>query len=267
MGKILELQSFMVNNACAAETALAALLGDSLIVKNGKEGSAIKCVAMWPHISAGVGAMQVVSPLQHDSTRAFRFRVAALDPENQIPIGMSLPLSAQENLTVSALLVGGAATPQILSMLNYYEDFAEVQANLITEDELMSRVKTLTTVEATVTSTVLGQYSGAVLITAVSDLLHANVEYAILGATIGANCGSLVITAPDFANFRIGIPGNAADRGLTNNFFLNLAKRTGLPLIPVFNSANNGNIWVSITQSVLATVVPFSLILAELTKK
>jgi hypothetical protein len=264
MGKILELQSFFTAGACAAETALVANIGDSLVVKNGKEGSAIKNLAMWGHISAGAGTMQVLSPLLHDSTRAWRFRITALDPENVIPHGLALPLHAQDPLTASCLLVGGAATPQILSMLNYYEDFENVQANLITYESLLARIKQLTTVEATITATVLGQYSGAQLITAVTDLLHANTEYAIIGAQVGANCGSLVITAPDFANMRVGIPGNAADKEMTANFFANIARHTGLPVVPVFNSANDGNIWISITQSVLATVVPFNLILAEL---
>ena len=264
MGKIMEIQTFRGVNINVAGNALAAVPGDSLIVKNAKEGSRIRCIAMWGKLQLAAGYIGVLSPLLHDSTRGFRTRCQVNTPDNQIPYGVSIPLHPQDNLTVQALCVDAAADEEYVSMLNYYDDFPNVAANLIGSEALKSRIKNITTVEDTSGATAINSYSGNRVINVASDLLHANTEYALLGFEVGILCHAITVIAPDFANFRVGCPGNIVDSQLTQNWFKDLAEANGIDCIPVFNTANKGNIIIQVVQDENAVVVPFSLVLAEL---
>ena len=102
------------------------------------------------------------------------------------------------------------------------------------------------------------------LITAGSDLLKANTDYAVLGATCTVLAGALGIRSADFGNVRIAIPASPLQPDMCANYFPYLSDSIGMPAIPVFNSGNKGNIIVDAFQDENTTVVPFSLILAEL---
>jgi len=137
-------------------------------------------------------------------------------------------------------------------------------AKLIDLAELDSRMVEYVTVEDTTTATVAAAYSGARVLTAASDLLVANTDFAILGAHIGATCQVLTVRGIDLGNLRVGIPGMAGRPDLTARWFPFLTEEFGLPLIPVFNTANKNNVFIENVQDQALGAVPFALVLARL---
>ena len=269
MGKILELQSFFINGASGAGiyAPMAGVGTDSLQVKAAKSDSKIRCIAMWSQNETTLGKHEILSPMLHDSTRGYRYNVNINDPVNVIPKGCSIPLTAGDTLTV-AETASVAGEGNLLHMLNLYDDLGSSEANLIKFDELKTRQVALTTIDNTITPAAEQVYSAPQLINAGSDLLHPGTEYALLGASVAVTNGALCITAPDFGNFRIGLPANVLGKLNNSSFFVDLAQNLDEACIPVINSDNKGNIIITIIQAMAAlTATPFHLYLAQLSKK
>lgn len=233
MGKALEVVTVVATPATSS-TAVA-LTGNSLTVRDAPANKPIWMVAAWTTRQAN-GQSSIVSPLLHDSAVGIT-QVGGTTPQQLFRV-WAQRLHPQD--TLSVLITGGAAGDLAhLSWLAYYEDLPGVSARLITYDELMRRgedlygfTNTITTVSTT------GQYTGAEAINVEIDQLKANREYAILGGAFHTATPHVVgYSGVDFGNLRVGWPG-LSDNYNTNNWFADLAKLTGLPLIPVFNASN-----------------------------
>jgi len=216
----------------------AAVTGNSLIVRDTDKAAFL--MGLW-QTRTGEGNTQIVSPLLHDNLVGIQMR-----GEAGLQIGftsLKTPLIGQDQLTVT--LIGSAAAIEHSSWLNYYEQLPGVDANLISYEELDRRGVDITSVLNTVTPGTTA-FGTQVAINATNDQLKANTEYAIIGATTedgAATVGTHAIryTSSDFGNLGVGLPGNAIFPGATldsREWFMDLAMRTGLPCIPVFNSAN-----------------------------
>ena len=101
--------------------------------------------------------------------------------------------------------------------------------------------------------------------------MKANTDYALVGylvspvagQTVG-ECGCVRWRGVDTGNLGVGGPGSDTDRWLTSQWFLWLSERTGLPLVPVFNSANRAGILLDIAQDENGVDVLVTSIFAEL---
>jgi len=82
--------------------------------------------------------------------------------------------------------------------------------------------------------------AGGELITADSDLLIANRDYALLGATCRTRVHCIALSGPDTGNDKIGVPGMLRAE-VASQFFRLLSIAHGLPLIPVINSGNKSS--------------------------
>ena len=100
-------------------------------------------------------------------------------------------------------------------------------------------------------------------INATEDNLHANTDYAVLGYTIDVACIAVGIKGIDTSNLRVCGPGSTSSIA-TGDYFWENALRENLPMIPVFNSANNAATFVS-ALSVAAAASKVILNCAELT--
>ena len=114
----------------------------------------------------------------------------------------------------------------------------------------MDRVEMLklTTIQATLTGAAAG-YTGSELITAESDLLQANRDYAVLGITSNVPCGSVFIVGPDTGYQKAAVPGGVSEADYGRDWFCALARSFGLPLIPVINSGNKASTFLGFTQN------------------
>lgn len=259
----LEIIGFSATAPGPTGASASAFTGDSLTVKNSRDGARILTVGQLM-LNQTAGFQQIVHPSGHDTTRGYRQRANNILSHSGMPFGFAMPLQAQELL---AITVAGSATAGDVEqggLLIFYEDSPFINANLITLDTLKSRTQDITTVAQSITTTAGPGWTGSAAINAQSDLLRANTDYAILGLLTSTRALAVGVRAPDFGGQRVGIPCEPSMPEVCQNWFPMLAKETGLPLIPVFNSANRANVLIDAAVDENAAAQSVSLILAQL---
>jgi len=234
----------------------APLTGDSLTIKNGQ--GKIRLLSAWATRQVA-GFSQIVVPSGHDTTRNWRAGVAAAAGQLTLPLGVSMNFDAQE---VIASTIAGSNTAGDIeqdSFLIWYENFPGINMRTLAADAVDKRTKKLCTIESSIAAVATGQYVSEA-ITADSDLLQANTDYAVMGMSSRTAAHNLTLQAPDFGNARVACPGNLRPE-LTNQWFMVLSRAHGLPLVPVFNSGNKAqvNIGFSADENAAATVVTLYL--------
>jgi hypothetical protein len=252
----------LTTQATAASTGAAATAntGDSLVIKNGK--GVIKSLCSWASRQVA-GFTQTIVPSSHDTTRGYRAGCPIGTGLMTVPLGLSLEFSGQE--TIAQTIAGSAVAGDIEldSHLLFYADFPGIQMRSISDAQLRSRMDMLLSVESSIAAVATGQYSEEA-ITADSDLLRANRDYAVIGMTSRTAAHALTLKAPDFGNARIGVPG-ALRPELGAQFFAMLSRIHGLPVIPVFNSGNKAQVSVGFCadENAAATLVTLHLALLK----
>ena len=159
------------------------------------------------------------------------------------------PISPQKLIAQDTLVVEqtGSATSgdlEEVGMLIYYADLPGIESRFISPEDLKSKMINIMCVENTLALGTSGDYSGEEAINSEFDQLKANTDYALLGYNVSVICNAVRWRGSDLGNLGIGGPGNAANKFLTSRWFIWLSQKTGIPLIPVFNSANKNAILV-----------------------
>lgn len=240
--------AFTVTNPGGGGAAAAAVAGDSLTVKNNRGVSGPRILDFYGQ-QATAGFQQIVFPSGHDTTRGYRVGQIPDDTYPHIPVGLSIPITAQETITVT--VAGGAAETDVGSMLIHYPDLPGIDQRVLTWSQLDDRYEQVTTIFAAVTSGA-GAWGTAVAINAGTDLLKANRDYAVLGITSTVDQLCIAVTGPDTGNVRIGAPGSNQNTDEASSYFSTISREQGRALIPVINSGNKNSTFI---QSVAATAV------------
>lgn len=261
MGAALEVISGNVLNPGAALTALTPNTGDSFSVRNFDSPGRAALIDMWG-LSATAGIARVRSPRLHDNVQGIRCKVLAATPQPLLPDWVQQSLYAQDTLILEQS--GGGAETDGFSILNYYSDLPGANARLYDWPTIAARIRNFLTNEVSLVSGAsLMNYSGSVAVNSSFDLLKANTDYAILGYLTDTSVATIGIRGPDTSNFRVGGPGTNA-RVDTRDWFVRMSVNNGLPLIPVFNSANKAGTLVDVVHNTNAITTVCELILAEL---
>jgi hypothetical protein len=238
---------------------------DSLTIKNSLTAGMI--LAIWAQQQAD-GFVQITKPSGHDTTRGWRQVVDAATISNLLAGGFSLDVEPQELLSV---LIAGSATGGVVEnafMQVLYEDLPGVNSRMIGWEEAMERTEwsKLLTIQCTLTGAAAG-YTGEELITAESDLLMANRDYAVLGMTTNVEVGALYIYGPDTGYQRAAVPGGISEADYGRDWFCSLARAYGMPLIPVINSGNKQSTRIGFVQNENNVSPEVSISLALLDKQ
>lgn len=268
MGKALELvTSFSTAPGVAAFAATVACSGNSLQVRSADMKSKVWLLNTWANNQVA-GQWRIRSPRLHDAVNGMRFRAkaAGVFPLLSGSIAGGLPqfLIPQDTLTVEN--EGSAVGGQIESgsMLLYYENLPGVSARLIDNPTLLRFGVNITTIQASIVTVITGQYGGGVLVNAATQNLKANTDYALLGGQVDTRCTAVRATGVDFGSLGVGFPGETSIADETVGWFQDLAVNFGLPLIPVFNSANFGGITVDIQTNQAGGTMIADLVCVEL---
>lgn len=263
MGRALEIISGLVTAPGGTLTPLTMAAGNSATVRNANLASRIALLQTWATNQAE-GIWRIRSPKLHDNVQGIRFRSPAGINLPQLTPGTWQRLFAQDNLTLE--LSGSAVGGEIeqAALLLWYEDLPGAQSRLISIPELLSRTVNSWTTEVPITPGAGGNFSGQVAINSAFDNFKANTDYALVGFEVDVLCHAVRFTSPDFANLGVGGPGNLNSRHLTTRWFFHLTEQLGIPLIPVFNSANKNGTLVDIAQNQAAAAVNVTAILHEL---
>lgn len=270
MGAALEILCGQVTAPDTTLTALTMNAGNSLTVRNAPISSKPKLLTAWVDVQLR-GLLRLRSPNLHDNVQGLRFGTIASEVQPLLDPMFMQPLIPQDTLV--AELSGSATAGDIESaaMLVHYDDLPGIASRLFTASDIKGRMKRLVTVENTLAFGTAGGYSGEEALNAEFDLLKANTDYALLGYNVSPIAGQTVgeclcvrYRGEATGNLGIGGPGTDSDRWLTNRWFVYLSERTGLPCIPVFNSASRAAILLDGHQDENGVDVLVTTIFAEL---
>jgi len=263
MGKAMEVIAGQATAPGAVLTPLTMNAGNSAQIRNADLASTVALLQTWARNNAA-GIWQIRSPKMHDNVHGLRYRIPAASPQPLIVPALWEHLIPQDTLILE--LSGSAVGGQIeqAAMLHYYNDLPGSAARLITPAELKQRTVNMWTNEIPIAPGVLGGYSGQVAINSVFDQFKANTDYALVGYQVDVACTVVGFTSPDFANLRVGGPGLLTARWLTSRWFIHLSEEHGIPLIPVFNSANKFATLVDVMQDQAGAAVNVTALLHEL---
>jgi len=237
----IELVTASATAAATTGAAAAALTGDTLQIKNGKN---IDIIAAWQtNQTAGFG--QLIFPTAHETTRGYRANAPVGVNPSLFSFGSRIRVEAQETLAPLIAATAVAGDVENVSYLIRYNDSPGMDANLITPAEVMRRTEKWTSIENSLASTAGPSYGTPETFVADSDLLKANRDYAILGMTPRTAAHAVYAQTPDSGNVRFGCPGFLRPE-ITSQWFMLLSRIHDEPLVPVFNSAGKGNCFVGV---------------------
>ncbi len=244
----LELITAFTTAAGAAGTAAAPFTGDSLTIKNSK--SRARLLAVWAQSQAD-GFVQITKPSGHDTTRGWRQVVDSANIMNLLAGGVALDVEPQELLSI--LIAGSAVAGDVenLMLQVLYDDLPGVAGRFFDWETLLEKGEQakMNTIQATLTGAASGAYTGSELITAESNLLMANRDYAVLGITSNIPCGAVFIQGPDTGYQKCAVPGGVSEADYGRDWFCALSRAFGEKLIPVINSGNKESTYFGFVQN------------------
>lgn len=269
-GAALEIISGAVTGPGAVFTAWTVNAGNSLAIRSAPLDKKVWLLEKWAFNDTAAGVLRVRSPRLHDNVQGIRSRVTNNNTE---PLLSGLAAYAQrQRLIPQDILIaeqtGSAANIDTGHLLVYYEELPGIQARLIDPATMMASAVNRIGQEVSITTTAAsGAYTGQVAINSTFDNFKANTDYAILGAMVDTRVGAVRIQGADVGNLGIGIPGEPTQRHLMSNYFVRISTIFGLPLIPVFNSANKSAILVDATGHTAAVTSVVTFYMVELAPK
>ena len=194
------------------------------------------------------GFFQAILNSQHDTTRNYRFNVAAATMAFQL--AWDLPSLCNPNETIVPTLSGSnvASDVETACILMEYEELGGMEGAYIGAKELADRFSGIqTTVDMPLTGAAAG-WTGAAAIDSVTRLLRAGEEYAVLGITTDVACAAVAIQGPCTGNYRFGFPGDTTQIERQHQLYKLASALSGTPMIPVLNASDAGSTQLSFLQ-------------------
>jgi hypothetical protein len=266
----LEIVSGSVTGAGSTLTAWTVNAGNSLQIRSANPAKNIWLMEKWAYNDTAAGELRIRSPRLHDNVQGIRTRVVNNDTEPLFS-GAAMPGHRQKLYAQDILIAeqtGSAANIDTGHILVYYEDLPGAVARFIDAPTLIAAQANRLGQEVTVTTTAAsGAYTGQVAINSTFDNFKANTDYALLGIMTDTRVGTIRIQGVDTGNLGIGVPGEPTQRHVGSNWFVRLSQAFGVPLIPVFNSANKAAILIDATGHTAAVTAVLTLYMVELVAK
>lgn len=237
MGKAIQVVTGFVTAPSTTLTAVTLGAGDSLAVRNGREGTDIRLLNAWID-SQTAGYLQVKSPLFHDNVNGIKLFSTASEVYPLLEDSNGQILKPNDLLQMNISGSGTSGDIETGVLLIYYDDLPGTDANLATWQQVYPRIESYMTSQNTLALGTAGGYSGSQVITTTDNQWKANRDYALVGYLSSVECAVIRWTGPDTGNLGVGGPGNETNKNITRNWFVNLALTSGKPCIPIINAAN-----------------------------
>jgi len=227
----------------AAGSRMTMFGDDSNVLRNFKDGAKAYLLNVWGEYESDAGWGLVRSPRMHDNVNGIQ---TIWECEGNEFVHKQQELIAQDNLNIYTGVAVAENEYANVHHLIHYESLKASMGNYTTLDQLNGKLGQVMTLKHTVTPTVSINYSGGEVCITDQDEFDALKDYAFMGfrkfSGDGMSCAFL--RGHDTGNLRIGHPFTGFDQGNNEYFFFDLARKTGLPVIPIINAANKDNTFV-----------------------
>ncbi|HXG40219.1 MAG TPA: hypothetical protein VNJ28_04680 [Candidatus Limnocylindrales bacterium] len=256
-----------VNTAGASFATATPAAGDSLAVRNFPDAASAWLFGVRSQHVTSAQPFRIRSPLLHDNVQGLRFYPQETTSPGELDEATPQRLYPQDVLTVEASTAPATGVAEIV-LATYYESLPGASARLYAPGDVDGLIRAIKPVLVTLTAASLtfNAWAGAAL-DSVEALLHANTDYAVLGYTTDQPLAAVAVRGIDTANLRVSGPGTTR-HDLTRSYFRRLSYVTGLPCIPVINSANVGATFVDAIAAAAPGANPsVVLILGELAQR
>jgi len=246
-GPAMELLTGFVTAPSTTLTNLTMATGNTLVIRSANLDTEVYLLTAWTD-NQTAGQLDIRSPRLHDFVFGIRMVAPSTGPIPLFTTPFNQKLVPQDVLTVQLSGSGTAGDIETASMLIYYTSLPGVDARLADWDFVKQHGTNIMGVLNTLALGTAGGYSGQATIVATQTTFKANTDYALVGYTCDTECACIRWQGVDTGNLGVGGPGNTTLRHVTNEWFIWLSEQSGLPCIPIFNSANQGSILIDGAQ-------------------
>lgn len=262
MGALFDTAAFYVSDPSTSETAYTAASGDSL-VNRFFQAPATASLAAFDRHGTTKGVYRARSPLMYDNVKGIHIAAGAGQTIFGLQAPMVQPMYSQDTLIIEG--TGEASGYDTVLMTRYYSNFQGSDMRLYSWGTIMPLIVNLYQIEIATTSASTPVAWVDTVVTTTENLLKANTDHAVLGYTVDTAITGVALKGADTSNFRYGGPGLVISP-FTTNFFIRMCELTGLAAIPVINSANVGNTFVSTIDNGSSTSSNVTLMIAQLAR-
>lgn len=251
-----------VHNAGATATALTMAAGDSLTVRNFELPNTCRLEKV---TRAGTAASSIIinSPALYDNVKALHWITSETPSQYLFPPNQGQQLQSQDTLAVTC--TGGTNEYDLVALHLYYTGARGYSARLYMPSDIAPLIVNYTVIETDVTTPATPGTWQDTLITTTENRLKANTDHAILGFVTDVACALVGIKGAATSNLRVCGSGTGSTRD-TSKFFWLWSEQEGTPHIPVFNSADANNTYISTADVGVSTAVKTQLIVAQLSR-
>lgn len=258
MGALLVCDAGTVANPGATITAVTAGTGSTFVVRGTGTATSQQLVGV-ARGGATKGIVRVRSSYLIDNVQGLRVAAAAGVQDLVIPRTLLQNLRAQDTLICE--VTGGSSESDGVLLSTYYDSLAGASPILKMPADILGQAVELSTWQVgAAASATIGAW-GSTALNTTYDVSLANRYYAVLGYVCDTAVLGVAINGADTSNFNIGGPG-LTNPFITRSYFMDMSMQIGAPAIPVFNTANKGNVTIQVVDVAASTAVNVTLILA-----
>lgn len=251
--------------AGAFPQALAAVPGDSLVIRGTRAESKARLMALLYQSNASAQQFRVISPLLHDNVTGLTIVPGENPTQFSLPSESFVELNEQDTISFQGSC--GAATTITGALVVDYDDLRGAQADLYRWADIGPDIHYIKSVQVALAAVAVGAWTDT-LITNTENQLHADKSYAVLGYDCSAPVAAVGVKGIATSNLRMCGPGGGTTVDITD-YFIQMGEKHQRPYIPVFQANDRNSFYVSALNgtAIAGGAETVSLIVAELNHK
>jgi hypothetical protein len=240
--------------------AVAAGQGMTFTVRNAALQSQVLLTDYWRE-GTHVGRIQISSPNLVPVANGIRINTAAGLSDFMAPSWDYQALIPQDTLLVQD--TGTAADVDLVAIQSYYANLPGGQMTLKSPGDVVNQDTFVFGWPVAVTSGATAGNQGTALVTTTVDSSTANTWYALLGLETDVQLGVIGLSGVDTSQLLCGCPGDINPRRM-RSYFVDKSNETGLPCIPMWNSANKGSTNIVAIDHATSVAANVTMILGQM---
>lgn len=238
---------------------------DSNVIRNYPDNANAWLLGTWNQ-SHDTGSFEIRAPSMHDNVNGIQGLALSTEVLRYMFLGKMQYMKNMQNTIIMLEGNSGAGEYSVIALLIYYEQLKASEGNYITYDQFKGKSKQIMSMTHSLTPASTINYTDGEVITTDQDQFKAGKKYAFLGFKALGNdeIVSFCLRSSDTGNLRIGQPAGYGAHYSEDLFYLDIAMKSGLPVIPVISAENADNTYLDLAANVATSAKNFYSYWAEL---